>query len=322
LDGFEPHEKVIVMAATNRPDILDPALLRPGRFDRRVVVDLPDLNGREEILKIHARKKPLAKDVNWHVIAEHTPGLSGADLQNIVNEAAILAARENRKEVTQRDVLNSIEKVLLGPERKSHILSKKEKKISAYHEAGHALVATVLPHADPVHKVSIVSRGRAAGYTMKLPAEDRHLYSRAHFLAELAVSLGGYASEKEVFGEITTGASDDLRRASDMARALVTKYGMSEKIGPVAFSGDDELVFLGKEIGHAKNYSEEVAALIDSEVSRLMQDAFKTATKKIKEHKKALDAIANYLIEKETIERENFDSLVASVGLKFKKEQI
>lgn len=322
LDGFEPHEKVIVMAATNRPDILDPALLRPGRFDRRIVVDLPDLDGREEILKIHARKKPLAKDINWRVIAEHTPGLSGADLQNIVNEAAILAARENRKEVTQRDVLNSIEKVLLGPERKSHILSKKEKKISAYHEAGHALVATVLPHADPVHKVSIVSRGRAAGYTMKLPAEDRHLYSRAHFLAELAVSLGGYASEKEVFGEITTGASDDLRRASDMARALVTKYGMSDKVGPVAFSGDDELVFLGKELGHAKNYSEEVAALIDREVSRLMQDAFKTATKKIKEHKKALDAIADYLIEKETIERENFDSLVASVGLKFKKEQI
>ncbi|MBI5045938.1 MAG: ATP-dependent metallopeptidase FtsH/Yme1/Tma family protein [Candidatus Niyogibacteria bacterium] len=322
LDGFEPHEKVIVMAATNRPDILDPALLRPGRFDRRIVVDLPDLSGREEILKIHARKKPLAKDINWHTIAEHTPGLSGADLQNIVNEAAILAARENRKEVTQRDVLNSIEKVLLGPERKSHILSKKEKRISAYHEAGHALVATVLPHADPVHKVSIVSRGRAAGYTMKLPAEDRHLYSRAHFLAELAVSVGGYASEKEIFHEITTGASDDLRRASDMARALVTKYGMSEKIGPVAFGGDDELVFLGKELGHAKNYSEEVAALIDREVSRLMQDAFKTATKKIKEHKKALDAIADYLTEKETIERADFDNLIASVGLKVKKEQI
>ncbi|MEK7596310.1 MAG: ATP-dependent zinc metalloprotease FtsH, partial [Patescibacteria group bacterium] len=322
LDGFEPHEKVIVISATNRPDILDPALLRPGRFDRRVVVDLPDLNDREQILKIHGQKKKTAKDVNFRRIAERTPGLSGADLQNIVNEAAILAARENRKEVRQSDLTDAIEKVMLGPERKSHILSKKEKEISAFHEAGHALTAAAIAESDPVHKVSIVSRGRAAGYTMKLPIEDRHLYSRKHFLAELAVSLGGYASEKEVFKEITTGASDDLRKATDLARALVTKYGMSDKIGPVSFGEQDEMIFLGKEIGHTKNYSEKIATLIDDEVSRLMNEAFKRAGKIIKDKRKTLDAIAKHLIEKETIERDDFEKLTASFGFLPKKAAV
>jgi cell division protease FtsH len=315
LDGFEPHEKVIVVAATNRPDVLDPALLRPGRFDRRVIVDLPDLAGREDILNIHLKKKPVAAGINTHLVAERTVGMSGADLQNIANEAAILTARENRKEITEQDLLNSIEKVMLGPERKSHILSKKEKAITAYHEAGHALIATVLPESDPVHKISIVSRGRAAGYTLKLPAEDRHLYARGHFIAELAVALGGYAAEKNIFKELTTGASNDLKRATDIARALVTKYGMSEKIGPVAFGEDEEMVFLGKEFGHARNYSEKMADTIDGEVSRLMHEAYDRATALIKEHHKALTAIAEKLIEKETIEKEEFDKMAKELGI-------
>jgi cell division protease FtsH len=315
LDGFEPHEKVIVVAATNRPDILDPALLRPGRFDRRVVVDLPDLAGREAILNIHLKKKPMAADVNPRAIAERTSGMSGADLQNVANEAAILVARENRKEITQMDIMNSIEKVILGPERKSHILSKKEKEISAFHEAGHALLATVLPESDAVHKVSIVSRGRAAGYTLKLPSEDRHLYSRSHFLAELAVAMGGYAAEKLVFKEITTGASNDLKKATDIARALVTKYGMSEKIGPVAFGEDEEMVFLGKDFGHARHYSEKMADTIDTEVSRIMHEAFDKATELIKTHRKALDMIANTLVEKETIERDEFEKIATALGI-------
>ncbi|MEK7480762.1 MAG: ATP-dependent zinc metalloprotease FtsH, partial [Patescibacteria group bacterium] len=232
MDGFDTSDQVIVIAATNRPDVLDPALLRPGRFDRRVILDLPDIAQREAILKIHSRKKPFTEDVNLRRIAERTPGFSGADLANLVNEGAIFAARKNRKKVTQFDLLQSIEKVLLGPERKSHLLSEKEKEISAYHEAGHALVAAVMPHTDPVHKVSIVSRGRAAGYTLKLPSEDRHLHTYSYFLDELAAAIGGYAAEKLVFGEITTGPSDDLRKATAIARDLVMRYGMSEKIGP------------------------------------------------------------------------------------------
>ena len=316
MDGFEPHESVIVMAATNRPDVLDPALLRPGRFDRRVILDLPDINDREAILKIHALQKPLAKDINFRTIAERTPGFSGADLANLMNESAILAARENRKSVTQMDLANSIEKVLLGPERKSHILSKKEKEISAYHEAGHALVAAILPHVDPVHKISIVARGRAAGYTLKIPSEDRHLYSRPNFLDELAVSLGGYASEKVVFGELTTGSSDDIRRATLIARDLVTKYGMSEKVGPVTLGDPSELVFLGKELGVEKNYSEHVAKLVDSEVSNFMKNSFQRAEKILKKYRKVLDALAGKLIENETIEREEFETILGSFGLK------
>ena len=319
LDGFEPHESTIVMAATNRPDVLDPALLRPGRFDRRVVLDLPDIREREEIMKIHARGKPISHKVNFHEVAQRTPGFSGADLQNLVNEAAILVGRQDRKEIEQPDILGSIEKVLLGPERKSHILSEKEKKITAYHEAGHALVAAAIPEADPVHKVTIISRGRAGGYTLKLPSEDRRLFSKSHFLSELAVALGGYASEKLVFAELTTGASNDLQNATDIARSLVTRYGMSDKVGPVAFGSRGEMVFLGKEFStHEKDYSEEVAALIDREVSGLMKSAFRRASEIIKKYRNVLDAIAEKLIEKESLEREEFNSLMESFGLKSK----
>ncbi len=315
LDGFETNESVIVMAATNRPDVLDPALLRPGRFDRRVVLDLPDINDREDILKIHSKTKPVDESVNLRRIAERTPGFSGADLANLVNESAILAARENRKQVTQMDLINSIEKVLLGPERKSHILSDTEKKISAYHEAGHALVAAVLPETDPVHKISIIARGRAAGFTLKLPTEDRHLYSKTHFLSELAVSLGGYASELVAFGELTTGASDDLKKATDLARALVTKYGMSEKVGPLAFGGREDYVFLGKDFSATNDYSETLATLIDGEVSRFMKNALKRAKDILTRHKKSLDALAQKLIKEETVERDEFAKFIHAHGV-------
>ena len=315
MDGFEPHEKVIVMAATNRPDVLDPALLRPGRFDRRVFLDLPDINDREEILKIHSIKKPFDKNVNLRVIAERTPGFSGADLQNIMNEGAILAARRGRKKVVQSDLISSIEKVMMGPERKSHLLSKEEKKIASYHEAGHALVASVLPNSDPVHKVSIVSRGRAAGYTLKLPSQERRLFSKSHFIDELAVSMGGYAAEKIVFNDLTTGASNDIKVATDVARALVTKYGMSEKIGPVALGGESEMIFMGKSMETDKNYSEELAKEVDSEIGNFMKNAYKTAIDVLNKNKEVLDAIANELIEKETIEREDFDKLISSLGI-------
>lgn len=310
MDGFDRDTNVIVMAATNRPDVLDPALLRPGRFDRRIILDEPDINGREDILKIHAKGKPLEKDVKFREIAERTPGFSGADLANLVNEAAILAARQGRKIINQNDLFISIEKVMLGPERKSHILSLKEKEIAAYHEAGHALVAAFSPHSDPVHKISIVSRGRAAGYTLKLPLEDRRLYSRSNFLADMAVALGGYACEKIVFSELTTGASSDLQTASDIARRLVTQYGMSEKIGPVTFGDKQELVFLGREIAQEKNYSEEVASQIDREITHFIKDALKTAEKIIKEKREKLDLIAKRLIETETIEREEFEEMM------------
>lgn len=310
MDGMETSDKVLVFSATNRPDVLDPALLRPGRFDRRVILDLPDINDREEILKIHTKNKPLVTEVNLRAVAERTPGFSGADLANLVNEAAILAARQNRKEVEQGDLLTSIEKVILGPERKSHILSVEEKKIAAYHEAGHALVAASQPKADPVHKISIVSRGRAAGYTLKLPTADRHLFSRSHFLTELAVAMGGYAAEEIVFNEITTGASDDLKKATDLARNLVTRFGMSEKIGPISLGDKEELVFLGREIATERNYSEETARLIDQEVKKLLDNAYKQAKEILTDRRKKLDEIAGILIEKETIEREEFEKLV------------
>ena len=320
MDGFEPHEKVIVIAASNRPDVLDPALLRPGRFDRRVILDLPDINDREEILKIHARKKPLEENVNLRNLAERTPGFSGADLQNLMNEAAIFAARNGRKKIIQSDLTSSIEKVLMGPERKSHILTLEEKKICSYHEAGHALMAAALPNSDPVHKVSIVSRGRAAGYTLKLPIVERHLYSKSHFLDELAVSLGGYTAEKIVFKDITTGAADDLRRATDIARALVTKYGMSEKIGPITLAEEEEMVFLGKELGMMGNhYSEETAKLVDSELSQLIKDAFKRAKTILEKNRPALNALAKKLIKDESIERQEFEDLMKSFGFKPKK---
>ena len=310
MDGFDPNTGIILISATNRPDVLDPALLRPGRFDRRIILDLPDIGDREEILKIHSRNKPFAEDVNLREIAERTPGFSGADLANIVNEGAILAARRNKKKINQEELREAVEKEILGPERKSHILSKKEKEIAAYHEAGHALVAASLTHTDPIQKISIISRGRAAGYTLKLPIEDRHLHSRSEFIDELAVLLSGYTAENIVFGELTTGASNDLQKATELAIKLVTQYGMSEKLGPRTFGSREEMVFLGREITTEKDYSEEVAAQIDKEVTKLIDNAHLVAQKILTERRKKLDQIAKVLIKKETIERKEFERLL------------
>lgn len=312
MDGFDRETNIIVIAATNRPDVLDPALLRPGRFDRRVVIDLPDIKEREEILKIHMLNKKSVIGVDLRRVAQRTPGFSGADLANLVNEAAILAARENRKEVIQEDLFSAMEKVILGPERKSHVLTQKEKEITAYHEAGHALVAGTLPYSDPVHKISIVSRGRAAGYTLKLPVEDKHLYSRKHLLDELAVMFGGYAAEQIVFKDLTTGASNDLKEASEQTRRLVMHYGMSEKIGPMSFGRSEELVFLGRDLMMEKNYSEKVSEEIDAEVRRLINNAFGIAKKIITKERKLLDKIAKRLIEVETIEKDEFEQIMKS----------
>ena len=310
MDGFDTDDAVIVIAATNRPDILDPALLRPGRFDRRVVLDEPSMNDREAILQIHAQTKPLAKGVNLKLVAERTPGFSGADFSNLLNEAAILAARSNQKEITQENIFQAIEKVILGPERRSHIFSKKEKEITAYHEAGHALVAISLPHTDPVHKVSIVSRGRAGGYTLKLPTEDKHLRSKPEFESELAVLFGGYVSEKTIFKNVTTGASNDLRVASDLARKMVTQYGMSDTLGPITFGEKDELIFLGKEISSTKNYSETIAFQIDQEVKKLVSGALASAKKVLEAKMDILHKIAQELIAKETLEQKEFYALI------------
>ena len=312
MDGFEPAEKVVVMAATNRPDVLDPALLRPGRFDRRVTIDLPDRRDREEILNIHARQKPLGPDVVLSVIAERTPGFSGAELYSLMNEGAILAARENRKEITQYDLIRSIEKVMLGPERKSHLLSKKEKELTAYHEAGHALVSSVLTYADPVHKISIISRGRAAGYTLKLPFEDKKMQSRKQFFDDIAATLGGYVAEEMLFDDVTTGPSNDLAVITALARSMVARFGMSEKLGPIAF-GERQL---GNE-----PYSEQVAAQIDAEVARIIVEAKERAKKVISEHRDALDAIAKELIEKETVERSEFEKILIANGILPKKRE-
>ncbi len=314
MDGFEPNAKVIVMAATNRPDVLDPALLRPGRFDRRVTIDLPDRHDREEILGIHARKKPLAEDVNLKVIAERTPGFSGADLYSLMNEGAIFAAREDRTKVGQFDLIRAIEKVLLGPERKSHLLSPQEKKVTAYHEAGHALVSSVLPHADPVHKISIISRGRAAGYTLHLPLEDRKLQTKAQFLDSLAVTLAGYVVEKKVFGDVTTGPSNDLQVSTALARDMVTRFGMSDALGALALESGDGRAMFGKGV-EGREYSERVGAEIDGEVSRIMYEARAKAEQVIEQHKAALDAVAARLIEVETIEREEYESIIIAHGI-------
>lgn len=309
MDGIGREENLIVMGATNRPEYLDPALLRPGRFDRRIVLDLPDINEREEILKIHCRGKPLAFDVNLKEIAERTPGFSGADLANLVNEAALLAARRNKNSIYQTELLESIEKVLLGPERKSHILSKKEKKIAAYHEAGHALVSAFLPEAEIVRKISIVARGQAAGYTLKMPIEERKIKTKKEFLAEIATLLGGYLAEKIRFKEITTGAANDLKIASEIARKLVKEYGMSS-LGPITYGKREELIFLGHEFGEERDYSEKLAEKIDAEVSKFIKIAQKKAEEILKKNKKLLEKLAKTLIQKETIEREEFERLI------------
>lgn len=320
MDGFEQNEKVIVIAATNRPDVLDPALLRPGRFDRRVTIDLPDRKDREAILKIHSRNKPFGEDVDLKVIAERTPGFSGADIYSLMNEGAILTAREGRKKITQFDLVRSIEKVMLGPERKSHILSKKEKKIIAYHEAGHALVASILPFSDPVHKISIISRGRAAGYTLKLPFADRRMQSKNEFLDDIAVSLGGYVAERIVFGDLTTGPSNDLEVLSALARNMVTRYGMSDKMGPIALEGNEGNPIFGVGV-RSKEYSEKISAEIDTEVKKIIDDAYKKAENIIVKKRKVLDAIANRLIEVETLEREEFEKLLILHGIEPKKPE-
>ena len=319
MDGFEPNNKVIVMAATNRPDVLDPALIRPGRFDRKVTLDLPDRRDREEILAIHALKKPLAEDINLKLIAERTPGFSGADLFSLMNEGALLAARENRKKVFQFDLIRAIEKVMLGPERKSHLLSKKEKEITAYHEAGHAIVASVLPNADPVHKVSIIARGNAGGYTLKLPLEDRRLQSKKEFIDDIAMSLGGYVAEKMIFGDITTGPSSDLQGATNIARAMVTRWGMSDVLGPVVYGGSgvrtqfDEVT--------EREHSEDISKKIDSEISKIINNGLKTAEDVLTEHRKAFAAIANKLIEVETLEMDEYEKIIIAHGIIPKKRE-
>ena len=322
MDGFERETNVIILAATNRPDILDPALLRPGRFDRKVVLDIPDINGREEILKIHTRDKPLDSGINLREVAERTPGFSGADLANVANEAAILAARKNKTKISQEDFLEAIEKVLLGPERKSYVLSDKEKEIAAFHEVGHALVATFSKSTEPVRKISIIARGMAAGYTLQVPTEERRIKTKTEFLSDIATLLGGYTAEKIKFNEITTGASNDLSRASEIARKLVKEYGMSS-LGPISFGEKEELVFLGKEISEQRNYSEKIAIKIDEEVERIIKNAQKEAEIILKNNKKLLDRIAKILIEKETIEREEFEKLIKEnkVAKSVKKEE-
>jgi cell division protease FtsH len=321
MDGFEPNEKVIVMAATNRPDVLDPALLRPGRFDRRVVIDLPDRADREAILLVHAKEKPFGEDVNLKVIAERTPGFSGADLYSLMNEGAILAARENRTKIAQFDLIRSIEKVMMGPERKSHLLSKKEKELTAYHEAGHAIVSSVLPYADPVHKISIISRGRAAGYTLKLPLEDRKLQSKKEFLDDITVALAGFVTEKMIMDDVTTGPSNDLQVSTALAREMVTKYGMSDKIGALALEGTGGATLFGSRGIGENEYSEKVSALIDSEVSEIMSSSKAKAEEIVKTHRPALDAVARRLMEVETIERDEYEKIIIAHGILPKKKQ-
>jgi cell division protease FtsH len=310
MDGFDTNTNVIVIAATNRPDVLDPALLRPGRFDRQVILDNPDIRGRLQVLEVHARGKPFEKNVNLQTLAKQTPGFSGADLANLLNEAAILAARRNKKAIGMGELEEAIDRVISGPERKSRIISEREKAITAYHEVGHALVARMLPNLDPVHKITIVARGLAGGYTRLLPQEDRYLYTKSQFEETLAWSLGGHAAEQLIFGEVTTGASNDIERSTSLARQMVTQYGMSEKLGPLALGKKEELVFLGREIGEQRNYSEAVAEEIDSEVRTLINRAYSVARELLIKHKDKLIAVSEKLISEETIEGPMFDDLM------------
>ncbi len=311
MDGFGTDTNIIVIAATNRPDILDPALLRPGRFDRRVVLDRPDIKGRRGILDVHVRGKPLARDVDLDVLARQTPGFVGADIENMVNEAAILAARRNKKAIGMEELEESVERVIAGPERKSRLISGEEKQILAIHEAGHAVVQNKLPHCDPVHKVSIVARGLNLGYTMSLPEQDRYLYAQEKFEDEIAGMLAGRAAEELVFADRWTGAHDDLEKATKMARKMVTTYGMSKKLGPLTFGDREELVFLGREIAEQRNYSDEVAEEIDQEVRLIIDEAYSRAKEILVTYRQKLDEIAKRLIEVETIERPEFEALMA-----------
>lgn len=310
MDGFDTNTNVIVLAATNRPDILDPALLRPGRFDRRIILDRPDINGRLAILKVHTNGKPLASSVNLEVLARQTAGFSGADLANLVNEAAILAARQNKKTIEMRDLEESIDKVIAGPERKSRRISPKEKEVTAYHEAGHALVAKMLPNADPVHKVSVVARGLSLGHTRQLPTEDRYLITRSQFNDMLATLLAGHTAETLIFAEMTTGAADDIERATTLARRMVTEYGMSDKLGPRTFGRRDEPIFLGREIVEQRDYSEKVAREIDEEVQKIINAAYDRSRKVLTENKERLIYLAQRLIARETLEGEELEALL------------
>jgi cell division protease FtsH len=309
MDGFDTDTNVIIMAATNRPDILDPALLRPGRFDRRVVLDRPDMRGREAILKVHVKGKPLAPNADLGVLARSTPGFVGADLENLVNEGAILAARRNKKSIEQEDLEEAIERVIAGPERKSRLISEEEKRIVAYHEAGHAVVMNSIPEADPVHKVSITARGMAGGYTLALPAEDRTLMGRNKLIADMIGLMGGRAAEEIVFNDITSGASNDLERVTKMARAMVTRLGMSDGLGPMVYGQKEELIFLGREISEQRDYSEAVAEQIDKEVRSLVNDAYENAKRILIQYREALETIAKKLLEVETITRDEFETL-------------
>jgi cell division protease FtsH len=309
MDGFDTDTNVIIMAATNRPDILDPALLRPGRFDRRVVLDRPDMRGREAILKVHTKGKPLAPNADLGVLARSTPGFVGADLENLVNEGAILAARRNKKTIEQEDLEEAIERVIAGPERKSRLISEAEKRIVAYHEAGHAVVMNAVPESDPVHKVSITARGMAGGYTLALPEEDRTLMGRNKLIAEMVGLMGGRAAEEIVFSDVTSGASNDLERVTKMARAMVTRLGMSNDLGPMVYGQKEELIFLGREISEQRDYSEAVAEQIDKEVRSLVNDAYEKAKRILVQYRDALDTIARKLLEVETLSREEFEAL-------------
>lgn len=319
MDGFEKNESVIVMAATNRADVLDPAILRPGRFDRRVTVELPDREDRIKILGVHSANKPLDEDVKLLEIARRTPGFSGADLYSLMNEAAILAAREEKPKITQDHLIRSVEKVMMGPERKSHIFSDAEKKKTAYHEAGHALVASMLDHSDPVHKISIISRGRAGGYTMKLPNEDKKLPTKNQFVDDIAVTLGGYVTEELIYGDLSTGPSNDLQQATALVRDMITRYGMSPEFGPIALESDGGRTLFGRGVGD-KEYSESVGSQIDEEIRRFLADGYATAKKIITEHRSILEAITNELMEKETLERAEYEALLKEHGVTLDEE--
>jgi cell division protease FtsH len=314
MDGFEPTNKLVVMAATNRPDVLDEALLRPGRFDRRVYLDLPDRKDRLAILKIHARNKKIVEGINLEVVAERTPGFSGADLESLMNESAILAARRNKKEIEQTEILESIEKVMIGPERKSHLHTDQDRKITAYHEAGHALVASVLPNADPVHKVSIIARGNAGGYTMKLPLEERKLSTKKEYIDDIAMSLGGYATEQIIFDDVTTGPSNDLQVATKLARNMVTRWGMSDAIGPIALESSEGRALFGQgvtQMGHSDRHEE----LIDNEVEKLMKAGLATAREVITKHRDVLEAITQALLEREVLEQDEYNEIIKKFGI-------
>jgi cell division protease FtsH len=319
MDGFEPHDQVILIAATNRPDILDPALLRPGRFDRQIALDRPDVKGREAIMKVHAKNKPLEKDIDLLALARRTPGFTGADLANVLNEAALLTARENRKLISRDDVDEAIDRVMAGPQRKSRLMSEEERRVTAYHEGGHALVAHALPHTDPVHKITIMPRGHALGYTMVLPDEDKYSTTRNQMLDQLAYTMGGRAAEELVFHDPTTGASNDIEKATTLARAMVTQYGMTEKLGAIKLGTSDSAPFLGRDYGHQRDYSEAIASLVDQEIRTLIETAHQEAYEILIENRSILDALVEELLEKETLHKEEIEVIFKRVASRPKR---